>query len=165
MEGGLDSVDIVASPSVKLVYFAVLLLLLLVIAYYLKPKGAEGLIGRSLASGLSQAATSGATLRRLGTEFSNPAQGEVDTVYLPDMRELAGRERLVGNRETPAFWETNDVLSDYNAGQTPGMMSDAKSDPNGYLDSVGGPTKSSEHMNNRSVAEEVSEMKLRNMLY
>lgn len=96
----------------------------LVVVLFLLYKSYESLIGSGLAqnqSGIIGGLTSGATMRRLGQEFTQPGQGEHTTVYIPEIKEampqaLDGQESLVGFRDGPDFWSTSSLLRDYQRG-------------------------------------------------
>ena len=108
------------NPMVVCLYFAVLLLLVVLIFWSTK---SEGLIGTGLGRGAptdtrlsdysSEAAalTSGAKARRLAQEFSQPNQGNYTTTHLHDAQSVMERiqpkgagESLVSERGEPDFW-------------------------------------------------------------
>lgn len=88
---------------------------------------------RLIGTGISDIVfTSGATQRRLGTEFSEPSQGEYTTPMLADIKELipgvvpakAFNERLVSERAEPNFWEIGSELEAYRDQQASGFRAD-----------------------------------------
>lgn len=67
--------DLVYNPVVRLVYFAVLIVVvILILSYFKKMSGAEHLEG-------NQIYTAGASMRVLGSQFSSTNQGENEIVY------------------------------------------------------------------------------------
>jgi hypothetical protein len=115
----------------------ILVLILVAVAYlvYVQKKK-EGLIGGGVDSVVF---TSGANQRRLGQEFSQPGQGEQNTVYLPEMRTMlpgglghGDSETLVSGRGEPDFWQINRTLDDYKFSQAAPMRAEAKAAKEGF---------------------------------
>ncbi|MEM3063704.1 MAG: hypothetical protein QW303_09225, partial [Nitrososphaerota archaeon] len=82
--------------------------------------------------------TSGATMRRLGTEFSQPSQGEYTTPMLADVKELLpgvapSREDLVSERAEPNFWEIGSELEAYREHAASGYRQDVMEKPREYM--------------------------------
>jgi len=91
----------------------------------------EGLLGSGV---VDQVFTSGATIRRLGQDFSSTNQGPYTIVHNADLKELvpgvvpsasSDVERLVNERGEPDFWEISSELDAYRSSQTAGMAADA----------------------------------------
>lgn len=116
---------------VIVVYFAVVLLLLIMIVWsaHCAKKASqttEHLIGGGIQDKIF---TSGATMRRLGTEFSGTDQGQYTTVHNAELKEMipgivSGKERLVSGRGEPDFWEISGELAAYRDEASTGMASD-----------------------------------------
>jgi hypothetical protein len=123
--------ELLKNSNAVVFYFAVLLVLVFLCVYHLRnmSKAKEHLIG----SGITEAAapfTSGATMRRLGQDFSATNQGEQTTVYNAEIKELVPdavgkKERLVNERGEPDFWEISRELGAYKDSQVGGMAADA----------------------------------------
>jgi hypothetical protein len=130
MEGGEGeqvewASNLLQSHLITVVYFAVLLVLLLLIVWSLRNKK-ENLIGSGVQD---QVFTAGATIRRLGQEFSGTNQGEYTIVHNDELKELVpgsvGKERLVSERGEPDFWEISSELNAYKDSQVAPMAADA----------------------------------------
>lgn len=112
------------SEPVRFWYFAVLIVLVLLITFYLFKLSSKG--ENFLGGGVQdQVFTSGATMRRLGQEFSQPGQGEHTTVYNAEIKEMLPGvvpsrtpERLVSEREPPVFYDVSAELGAYQAAST-----------------------------------------------
>ncbi len=128
------------NPNVVVVYFAVLLVLVILCLYLCTSKKSEGFLGNGTVMSAAPY-TSGATMRRLGQDFSSTNQGEYTTVHNDEIKELvpgiisgppahamaAKKERLVNERGFPDFWEIGSELSAYKDQQAAGMQSDVAS--------------------------------------
>jgi hypothetical protein len=130
------------SPVVRGLYFAVLLILLVVVVYKLS-NSSEHYTGTGLGHGGGYGgATSGATLRVLGTDLSSTNQQDRQTVSNAEVAavqpqlSLVGRpvdiyagmndrERLVNGRGEPDFWEISSQLDAYKTSQIPAMQAGA----------------------------------------
>lgn len=123
-----------SSLTIKLTLAAVVVVLIVVL--FLLYRSYESLIGSGLAqnqSGVIGGLTAGATIRRLGTEFSQPGQGEHTTVYIPEIQEampqaLRSNESLVGFRDGPDFWATGSLLRDYQRGTSQQLMKEKQAE-------------------------------------
>ena len=73
--------DKLLSPESKVLYFAVLLILLLVIVWFLRTRPSSEHLAKN------QVYTSGATQRVIGTLFSEPTQGEYDITYNDEIKD------------------------------------------------------------------------------
>lgn len=93
------------NPYVKFLYYAVLLVLVVMIFHY--SKKSEHYIGTGLPYSTG-AITSGAT-QRFGTGFSSTDQGS--TPSYSDLRHNS--EYLTSSREPPVFWDISNMLADY----------------------------------------------------
>jgi hypothetical protein len=152
---------LVSSSTVVAVYFAVLILIIFMIMWSLSSmnKKTENLIGSGIQD---QVFTSGATIRRLGQEFTGTNQGEYTIVHNDELKELipgvvAGkRERLVNERGMPDFWEISSELNAYKESQVQPLTVEAKSDPSGA---------GTEYLAMDSVASRVQDELLRAQLY
>jgi len=105
------------SSSTQIFYFGVVLVLLLLITYYLYV-----LVKKPVTEYLAnQIYTSGATMRMLGTQFSEPSQGQYSIVHNEQLKKWNDypKEGLVSERSEPDFWEINGVLNAYKEEQTP----------------------------------------------
>lgn len=113
------------SNKAKVIYFAIILLLIMLIAWFSMPK-AENLIGKGLGRGGDTAlygATSGATFRRLAQEFTQPGQGDYKEAHIPEIKEVypnvvGKKEKLVGTRQLPQFMEIGSDLEAYQMEQS-----------------------------------------------
>ena len=121
-----------SSPVAKVVYFAVLLILVLMILWNIKfiaSKGSEHLIGVGSAK-TAQSLFSGPNIRRLGQDFSSTNQGDQTTVYLPDVKEIipdvlgGSKERLTSAREPPVFYDIGSELEAYQSASSGAMKAD-----------------------------------------
>jgi hypothetical protein len=128
--------DAATNPTVKVIYFATLLVLVLLLVWVCRGrKQSEKFLG----SGVPDAVfTSGATMRRLGQEFGSTNQGTYGIVHNAELTELipgaaggncqqtctpsvsmdtiygvTGTERLVNERGEPDFWEISSELNSY----------------------------------------------------
>ena len=133
------------SHTTVCVYFSVVLVLLLLCVYQLSklPKAKEHYTGVGLGhSGGYNGATSGATVRTLGQEFSGTNQEDRSIISNAEISQLdpdlsrVGRavdifanshhgERLVNERGEPDFWEISSELAAYKASQSDPMRQDA----------------------------------------
>jgi hypothetical protein len=135
------------SPSVVCVYFACLLVLIVLCVYHLNKlsKGKEHYTGVGLGHGGGyDGATSGATQRTLAQEFSGTNQedrsiisnaevanldpvlsqvGRPVDIFSPTV--LARNERLVNERGEPDFWEIGSELAAYKQSQVRPMTAEA----------------------------------------
>lgn len=158
MEGGNNNEwadDLLKNSVVVVCYFAVLLVLLLVIVWSLKKKN-ENLIGSGVQD---QVFTAGATIRRLGQEFSGTNQGDYTIVHNDELKELmpgvvSGKERLVNERGEPDFWEISSELNAYKDSQVAPMSADAANNAAGR-----------EYLARDSVASMVQDQLLTQQLY
>lgn len=135
------------SPATVCVYFGVVLLLLVLCVYHLNKLTAsknEGYTGVGLGHGGGyEGATSGATMRTLGQEFSGTNQQDRSIISNAEIAQLdpglseVGRavdifgsdptqESLVNGRGEPDFWEISSELGAYKASQTSPMAAEAK---------------------------------------
>lgn len=105
------------SHKVRVLWFAIVLVLLILVTWYLKVlafKG-ENLIGGGVQD---KVFTSGAT-QRFAQEMSQPGQGQYTTVRNAEIKEILpgvipGRsERLTASREAPVFYDVSDMLGAY----------------------------------------------------
>ncbi len=129
------------NPAVSCVYFAVLLVLVLLATYYLYKLSAnkEHITGVGLGHGGGYSGQSAGATQRFAQEFSGTNQSPRTTVLTADVAEIApglsrvgrpvniyGRgESLVSGRGEPDFWEVSGLVDQYKTGQTPGMYADA----------------------------------------
>jgi hypothetical protein len=164
MDGALAD-RILSNKMVALAYFAVLLVLVLLVVWMVR--GQSQKTERLIGTGVSDIVfTSGATQRRLGTEFSSTNQGEYTIVHNDELKELVpgvipGKsERLVNNAEPPVFWEISPQLDAYRMSQTAGLAADAAADAASAAASGG-----TEHLASSSVASIVQDELLRQQLY
>ena len=145
------------SSAAQCLYFATVLVLLVLTVFYLKslaePKASEHAIGSGLgtASGSLQAAASGPRNRH-SVEFGGTNQENRQTVLTMDVAGATGgrvsrngypvdfglseSEHLVNNRGEPDFWTTGSELGAYKRSQAPGMRSDAASEHMTGLDNI-----------------------------
>lgn len=117
--------------TVNIATLAIVILLLILVVIILFRVFKEGFVGTGFANksatGVSGALTGGATMRRLSTDFSQPGQGDHNTVYIDEIKEAVPgvfKESLVSDRSPPVFWETGSILDEYRRGEgayaTPG---------------------------------------------
>lgn len=149
--------EILKKPAFIAVVIAIVLALLGFIAYKVYTTASkERLIGTGIDNIIF---TSGATQRRLGTEFSEPSQGEYTTPMLADIKELipgvvpsgAFNERLVSERAEPNFWEIGSELDAYREQQAAGFRTDM--------------ARGKERLSESSIAGRVQEELLRQQLW
>lgn len=153
----MESVEQLAqSPLVRVAWFALVLLLLIIVVWLLRSKG-ENLIGSGIQD---KVFTSGATMRRLAQEFSGTNQGTYGIIHNDEIQELvpgviSGKERLVNERGEPDFWEISSELNAYKESQVAPMAGDAAANASGQAEYLG-PT---------SIAAQVEDELLRQRLY
>jgi hypothetical protein len=162
MEGGSDTFasKLLESRSTVVVYFAILIVLVFLILWQMRSMNSktEGLIGSGIQD---QVFTSGATIRRLGQEFTGTNQGEYTIVHNDELKELlpgvipSKKERLVNERGEPDFWEISSELDAYKESQVAPMTAEAQADASG----------SKEWLATDSVASRVQDELLRQTLY
>jgi hypothetical protein len=115
MEGFVS--NIVDNKTYRLIYFAIILILLILIMWY--HYKAENLTGAGLGTGNAYyGSTSGATMRRLGQEMSQPGQGEYMEIHNKEIKEvfpnlIPKKEGLVGTSQGPNFLEIGNELDVY----------------------------------------------------
>jgi hypothetical protein len=138
------------SPATVCIYFGLVLLLLVLCVYHLNKLTAakEHYTGAGLGHGGGyEGATSGATQRTLGQEFSGTNQQDRSIISNAEVAAIdpglssvgravdiyagVGSEQLVNERGFPDFWEIGSELAAYKASQTPGMSADAKANAAG----------------------------------
>ncbi|MFA6089421.1 MAG: hypothetical protein WC755_06160 [Candidatus Woesearchaeota archaeon] len=167
MDGGdgdttLFADKILGNKLTHVVYFAVLIVLIFLILWQMRSMNqkTEGLIGSGIQD---QVFTSGATIRRLGQEFSGTNQGEYTVVHNDELKELipgvipSKSERLVNERGEPDFWEISSELNAYKESQVAPMTAEAAAQaaaPSGQ-----------EWLASDSVASRVQDELLRQQLY
>jgi hypothetical protein len=112
------------NPTVVVAYFGILILLIIVMVYYMRPGGKERYGNGVAGAGLENSSyTAGATMR-LSQEQSQPGQGEHTTPYNKDVVAVmealapasaaqAKKERLVNSGGYPDFWTISDELGAY----------------------------------------------------
>jgi hypothetical protein len=169
----MDFSSAIKSDPTHYVSQAVILVLLLVILYkvwYLSSsvKTTERLIGSGV---VDQVFTSGATMRRLGQEFSGTNQGEYSIVHNDELKELlpsvaraTSKERLVSERGEPDFWEISGELDAYRSRQASQMSADAAADAAAVSAATDAVT-STEYLSRDSVGSQVEDALLTNYLY
>jgi hypothetical protein len=114
------------NPTVVVAYFGILILLIIVMVYYMRPGGKErmGVIG----GGIQDAVFSSGATQRFSQEQSQPGQGNHTTPYNKDVADVmaalapaspaaaaaqAKKERLVNSGGYPDFWTISDELGAY----------------------------------------------------
>lgn len=150
---------VLASPLAVSAYFAVLIVLVFLILWGMSSmnRKTENLIGSGIQD---QVFTSGATIRRLGQEFTGTNQGEYTIVHNDELKELIPgvvqekRERLVNERGEPDFWEISSELNAYKESQVQPLTAEAKAQSAG-----------TEYLAADSVASRVQDELLRAQLY
>ncbi len=112
------SKSVVENKTYQLFYFALILILLIIIVWYNKKP--ENLTGTGLGTGGAYyGSTSGATMRVAAQGFSQPGQGDRDTTYIPDIKEAvpgyikSKKESLVDTAQGPMFMEIGNELEAY----------------------------------------------------
>lgn len=162
--------DCVSSPMTTCVYFACVLLLLVLCVYHLNKLSGkqEHYTGVGLGHGGGYGGeTSGATQRTLSQEFSGTNQQDRSIISNAEIAQVDptlssvgravdifsgdnGSERLVNERGEPDFWEIGSELAAYKAAQAPGMRADASNNAagkerfRGRREHLGGPLGNSE---------------------
>jgi len=117
--------DSLLSDNAKISYFAVLLVLVFLLVYY-SMKSSKERFGLPYGGVPDAVFTSGATMRNLGTGFSQPGQGDVNTpsavalaAAVPSLvapvkpPAPAGKEYLVNTGGYPDFWTITSELGAY----------------------------------------------------
>jgi len=112
--------DMVSNPTYVGIYFAVLMILLVMIVFYLRSSRKERMTNYGVAGGgiQDQVFTAGAS-QRFAQDFSQPGQGVHATPYNQDIMAVAGavmpasKERLVNGGGYPDFWEITSELGAY----------------------------------------------------
>jgi hypothetical protein len=146
--------QLIVDPHNRTLYFAVLLVVVLLLVWliYNKNCGSERFLGDGTVMSAAPY-TSGATMRRLGQDFSSTNQGEYTTVHNDELKELVPglikgpsvssaavpavakaaaanmpkKEWLVNERGFPDFWEIGSELSAYKDDVSAGFQSDVAS--------------------------------------
>jgi hypothetical protein len=131
----------IKNPYVVAFYFALLLVLVVLCLYWCKAGKSERFLGDGTVMSAAPY-TSGATMRRLGQDFSSTNQGEYTTVHNDELKELVPglikgpapavaaavaakkKERLVNERGFPDFWEISNDLSAYKDETAAGFQAD-----------------------------------------
>jgi hypothetical protein len=114
--------EIAANPTYVAVYFAILLVLVILILFTLRNARKERMNNYGVAGGGIQdrVNTSGAS-QRFAQDFGQPGQGVHATPYNADIMAVAGaiapqagpKERLVNQAGYPDFWEITSELGTY----------------------------------------------------
>jgi len=162
--------DITNNPTHYCVQAIVLLVVLVILwkVWNLPAQAAktERLIGSGV---VDQVFTSGATMRRLGQEFSGTNQGEYSIVHNAELKELLpgvtnGRERLVSERGEPDFWEISGELDAYRTRQS-AQMSQAAAANAAAAAAATQAVAAKEYLARDSVGSQVEDTLLTNYLY
>lgn len=160
---------IMDNPWVQLTYYAVLILLVFIIVWYMMKPSSERLLGSGVQD---QVFTSGATMRRLGQEPTSTNQGEYTIVHNAELKELVpgivgnSQERLVNERGEPDFWEISSELDAYRSSQVASMAAQAAADAAAAQQAqASGTTSSTEYLARDSVASKAEDQLLKNMLW
>lgn len=163
--GGNDEYakKIMENQWVRLTYYAVLILLVFMITYYMMKPSSERLLGSGVQD---QVFTSGATMRRLAQEPTSTNQGEYTIVHNAELKELVpgivgnSQECLVNERGEPDFWEIPSELDAYRSSQIASMDAAAAAQQ-----AQASGTTSTEYLARDSVASKAEDQLLKNMLW
>lgn len=119
--GADEAQKILDNSNVKVIYFAILIILVALVAWYLKPKNGERMeVGSYYGYGLPytpQSIASGPDLRF--QEFSMTNQDTVPTPTVPSLIQaglvpgIKPAERLTARREAPVFYDISRALGSY----------------------------------------------------
>jgi len=132
----MNADQIINSSSTRLAYFAVLLLLVVLVVYHLREaSGSENLVSGTPAAGNSYGNMSAGANGRFQQEFSATNQdafgtvltadvaasthGQASQVGFPGYKNSFDNERLVNGRGEPDFWTIDSELAAYKRSQAP----------------------------------------------